>query len=382
MKIAIISDTLYPFVKGGADKRYHEIAKYLVAQGHEVHVFTLRWWGDEKSIVRDGMRLHGVCDPMPLYVKGRRSIREAIVFAMALPWSLMRHRFDVIECNVNPFLHCFPIRVISWIYRTKLVFGLWECWGNYWFDYLGPRGIMGWLMERLAIMLPNKIIVESQSNKDILVSWGVNPGKISRIPSGVHFSMIQDVPKADGKLDLIVVGRMIRAKGAHTFLNALPKVIEQNSSLRVGIVGDGPEMENLRQISSNLGLDSYIEFYGFVPEEKDVIALMKTAKIFVYPAAMEGGWALTAIEANASGLPTIGVEKGDLGITEAVIEGFNGVLIPEENADLLAEKINEVLKDDNARSNMSANAVDFARQHDWHDLANQIENVYEEVYGR
>ncbi len=83
MRIAYIYDAVYPWIKGGAEKRIYEISKRLVDRGHEVHWFGIGWWSEDgsKTIDHDGIILHGVCRPMQLYVNGRRSIKEAIYFA-------------------------------------------------------------------------------------------------------------------------------------------------------------------------------------------------------------------------------------------------------------------------------------------------------------
>ena len=43
MKIAYVYDAVYPWIKGGAEKRVYEISKRLVERGHEVHWFGLKW---------------------------------------------------------------------------------------------------------------------------------------------------------------------------------------------------------------------------------------------------------------------------------------------------------------------------------------------------
>jgi len=67
MKIAFVYDAVYPWVKGGAEKRIYEIAKRLADRGHEVHWFGVGWWfkdGNSEIINHDGIILHGVCEPV------------------------------------------------------------------------------------------------------------------------------------------------------------------------------------------------------------------------------------------------------------------------------------------------------------------------------
>ena len=87
MKIAFIYDAVYPWVKGGAEKRVYELAKRLAQRGNEVHWYSIGWWWPEngkKDIVMDGIHLHGVSNPIDLYSDDRRSIKEALIFALKL----------------------------------------------------------------------------------------------------------------------------------------------------------------------------------------------------------------------------------------------------------------------------------------------------------
>ena len=379
MKIALVYDGIYPFVKGGADKRYYEISKYLAEKGHEVHVFTMRWWGSEKMIIKDGVTLHGVCRPGRRYVKGRRSISEVIRFALALFPALLRQRFDVIECSEFPCLPCLPAKIVSMLRKSALVIGWWECWGNYWYEYLGNLGFIGKWVERKVKDFGDKIIVETEYNKELLSSWGADRNKIIVIPSGAHFHEIQTVAKAEEEVDVIFVGRLVKIKGVHTLIEAIACLKREGKRVTLGIVGEGPERGNLQRLVQKWGLDERVRFYGSIEEEREMISVMKSAKVFVYPAAMEGGWALSGIEANACGLPVISVRSGPLGVVEAVIDGYNGLLAEEQSPQLIAEKISLALDDDNLRENLRRNALNFAQNYDWYRQAQRVEKVYESV---
>ena len=60
MKIAFIYDAVYPWVKGGAEKRVYELAKRLALRGHEVHWYSIGWWwteNDHTDIVMESLIL-------------------------------------------------------------------------------------------------------------------------------------------------------------------------------------------------------------------------------------------------------------------------------------------------------------------------------------
>jgi len=93
MKIAFIYDAVYPWVKGGAEKRVYELAKRLALRGHEVHWYSIGWWWTEqgqKDITMDGIHLHGVSKPIKLYSDSRRSMKEAIIFMIKLFYPHMK----------------------------------------------------------------------------------------------------------------------------------------------------------------------------------------------------------------------------------------------------------------------------------------------------
>ena len=67
MKIAFVYDVVYPYVKGGVEKRIWEMSRRLAARGHEVHIYGMKYWDGPDNIQVEGVMLHGVCAPMKLY---------------------------------------------------------------------------------------------------------------------------------------------------------------------------------------------------------------------------------------------------------------------------------------------------------------------------
>jgi hypothetical protein len=55
MKIALVYDAVYPWIKGGAEKRIYELGKRLAEKGHNVHVFGIKWWDGTDVIMNDGI---------------------------------------------------------------------------------------------------------------------------------------------------------------------------------------------------------------------------------------------------------------------------------------------------------------------------------------
>ena len=377
MKIAYIYDAVYPWIKGGAEKRIYEIGKRLADKGHEVHWYGIGWWFDgnnSRTIDHDGIILHGVCEPMQLYVDGRRSIKEAIYFAGKLLPKLVKERFDVIDCQEFPYFPCFTAKVHSLLRRTPIIITWYEIWRDYWFEYLGKKGIFGYLIEKITLKLPDLIIANSEKIKDDLTSVGVDANKIKVSPNGIDYQWISEISPKNEELDILYAGRLIEHKNVDVLIKAINIVRKEIPDIKCGVIGDGPERERLERLSKDLGLENNVKFFGFLEKSEDVLAYMKSSKVFALPSMREGS-PVTAVEANACGLPVITVDHPNNGTVSLIKEGENG-FICELNEESMAEKIVLLLADESLRSQMSKRSVEHAKRYDWNVITRDLEKIY------
>jgi len=379
MKIAYVHDAIYPFIKGGAEKRIYELSRRLAKRGHEVHILGVGWWGEEPTIEREGVYLHGVCKAMPLYSRDRRSIRGAVKFAKAVLPHLLKERFDVIDCYQAPYLHCFPTKIGALAKRSPLAVTWHEVWRGYWQKYLGSLGAIGRLMEKTILLgLANKVIAVSDQTKNDLISLGVKAEKISIVPNGINYGDTSRVPPSPEERDIVYLGRLIKPKNVDILLRSIAALKGEFPELKAGIIGDGPEKSNLKSLARELNIQGNVKFFGFVEDFDEVAALMKSSKVFVIPSIQEGGASIVTLEANACGLPVVAVDH-PLGIDKRLIlageTGFFVKLSPEA----IAEKIRMLLRNNELRDEMSKNAVKFVQGYDWDKITDLIEKVYRQV---
>lgn len=376
MKIAYIYDAIYPWIKGGVEKRIYEISKRLVERGHEVHCFGLKWWDGEKDIVKDGVYLHGIGEWNNLYVKGRRSIGEGIYFGLKTLTGF-KGDFDIIDCQEAPYFPCFSAKIHSMVKGSPLVITWYETWGDYWFEYLGKKGLFGWVVERLTAKLPKLVIPISEKIKDDLKALNISESTMRVVPNGVDFYRLQEIKPSNEEFDVIYVGRLISHKNVDVLLRAISIVREKIPDVRCRIVGDGPMMNELRALSKELDLDENVRFSGFIESDEEVYAHMRSSKVFVLPSTREG-FPNTILEANSCGLPAIIVKHEKNAGVGVVKDGCNGFILnfsPEK----IAERIVYLLQNEDELKEMSKNAVEFARDYDWSVIVEKIEGVYEEA---
>lgn len=375
MKIAYIHDVIYPHVKGGAEKRVWEISRRLADRGHEVHIFGMKLWDGEDIVEREGVHLHGVCDPVDLYVDGKRSIKAAIRFSSKLLLSF-KGDFDVIDAQQFPYLPCYSAKVHSKLGRTPLVITWHEVWGNYWREYLGIKGLLGMMVERGAFKLPDRIIPVSERVREDLAAMGVRAEKMEVVPNGVDQQKIDSVEVKEQVYDVIYVGRLSSHKRVDLLINAVSLVREDMPKIRCGIVGDGPELAELTRIAEELKVKENVDFLGFLDSEEELIAKMKSSKIFVLPSTREG-FGISLLEANACGLPAVVVNARKSAAASLIKEGVNG-LVCDLSARSMASKIEDVLKN-NFYKKMSGSSKEFAKGYDWEEIASRAEAVYEKL---
>ena len=369
MKIAYIFDAVYPYVKGGVEKRIWEVSRRLAARGHDVHVFGLKYWDGNDTIVQDGVHLHGVGKAMELYTDGRRSIGEAIYFAIKLQIPLLRQKFDVIDCQAAPYFPCFSAKVASVVRGSKLVITWHEVWDNYWKDYLGNWGIIGKAIERVTAHLTSHLVVVSERT-EIDLQKLTPGGKIQVVPNGIEIGQFTRVKAADEKSDIIFVGRFIKDKHIDVLINAIGVIRAKMPGVKCVIIGDGPEKDSLKELCDDLQLSGNVRFTGILENHDDVIAQMKSSKVLVLPSTREG-FGIVVIEANASGLPVITVKHPKNAASDLINEG-NGFICDLSEKDV-ADKI---LTAFGRTGDMKTKCIELASRYDWDRITEQYESFY------
>ena len=370
MRIAYVYDAIHPYVIGGAQKRIWELAKRLTQRGHEVTIFGMKHWEGEDIVYKEGVRLWGVCPPQDLFVNGRRSIKEAIYFAFRVLPPLLKERFDIIDAVNFPYFPCFSAKFHSITRKSCLIITWHEVWNNYWFEYLGRKGIFGKAVEKLTTRLPHKAIAVSTRTEGDLERLG---GKhIEMIPDGADLKKIESIPPSEENSDIIFVGRLIKEKNLSLLIKTVNLVKKRLPNINCLIIGDGPEKESLKRLVQELDLVENVHFKGYVEDDIEVLSCMKSSKVFVLPSLREG-FGIVAVEANACGLPVITVKHPQNAASDLIANGENGFICELSESDI-AEKIITAMDIGN---NWERKCREFAKEYDWDVIAASLEGVYE-----
>jgi glycosyltransferase involved in cell wall biosynthesis len=372
MDLAFVYDAVFPWEKGGAQKRVWELARRL-ADDHEVHLYGMHYWDGPAVMERDGITYHGVCEPYDLYVDGRRAIPPALKFAVTLGRELVGSDHDVIDCQQFPYFPVLSTKLRELTGDTSLVVTWYEVWDDYWYDYLGWKGAFGKMIEQVTMRAPETIVPISSFIRDDLRAAGCSRD-LRVVENGVDYGGIQSIPAADADWDVVYVGRLAEHKNVAWLLDAVETVEGRlGRPVETCVVGDGPERERLEGIAADRGLDSVV-FQGFVEADEDVIGHLKAADVFVLPSVREG-FPNTILEANACGVPSVVVDHPENGSTAVVADGETGFVV-DPDPDSIADCLVSLLTDDDLLARVSAGAREYGAAHDWAEIVSEIEHVY------
>lgn len=369
-KIVFVSDGIYPYMKGGKEKRLHEISKHLAVMGYDVHIYTMHWWsGPEKQRIEDGVQLHALCNYHNMYHGDRRSIKEGVVFSLAC-FKLLWVAFDVLDVDHMPFL---PI-LSSWVVcklRGRRFFGTWhEALSNReWTDYMGPGGWVASLVERISVRLPYTITAASAHTKELLASIHGRAERVGLVASGIDIKLMKAVKPANISCDVLYAGRLVKDKNIRTLIRAIDTIAKTDPTVCCIIIGQGIEAPYLKRLVSHLRLQNNIIFLEPFAEANEVYAYMKAAKVFCLPSTREG-FSLVTLEALGCGTPVITVDSPANAAKRFITDGQNGSIVP-----CTTEALAQAITYWTSLRQKPDTAVELA-EYDWHSLAEKQMKVY------
>ncbi len=166
-------------------------------------------------------------------------------------------------------------------------------------------------------------------------------GKIHRVYNGLNLDPFRQADPGAGSLEMIAIGRLIPKKGFEGLVRACNILVSKGLQLHCRIVGAGPEHVPLRQLIDQFALGRFVELSG-PKAQPEIVELLAQSNLFVFPAVEDGtgdrdNLPTVIIEAMASGLPVVATGLG--GIGEIVTHQTNGLIVPEGDADALADAI-------------------------------------------
>jgi D-inositol-3-phosphate glycosyltransferase len=242
----------------------------------------------------------------------------------------------------------------------------------------------------------DRIVAATPAEKAQL-NWLYNAdmGKVVVIPPGVDLDRFKPFPKEEAKKqvgipcgdkNIMFAGRIEPLKGVDTLIQAMALIKERFpdviANTCVAIIGGDPwtdspdaEMTRLQALLQDLDIHDIVVFLG--AKDQEVLPnYYAAAEMVVMPSHYES-FGMVALEAMAMGRPVIASEVG--GLAYLVQDGLNGYHVPSRNPEALAERMYELLTNEECRQTMGLNARRYAEQFDWTIIAGRLLDVYQEL---
>lgn len=368
MKIALVSPYDYPY-PGGVTNHVRHLHREFTAMGHDVRIMApssnRNLEREEDDVYRIGnvrrVPANGSIARITLSFRLARRVREV----------LASEAFDVIHAH-EPLMPSLPPTVLR--YSTALNIGTFHAYRGSYYGYFYGRPIL----RRVFRDLDGRIAV-SRAAKRFVRQYFMAPYKI--IPNGVEidrFSPDRNTPMpqfADGRPNVLFVGRPEKRKGVGFLLRAYPFVKNAFPDARFIIVGAGNWEDSPYRAYIERHHMRDIEIVGRVSEE-ELPRYHRSADVFCSPAIDGESFGIVLLEAMAAGLPIVACDIE--GYSQVLTDGREGLLVPPRNAESLATALCRLLQDRESARTMGAMGLATAQQYAWPRVAEQVIDLYTE----
>ncbi|MDV3126934.1 glycosyltransferase [Mycobacterium sp. 21AC1] len=216
-----------------------------------------------------------------------------------------------------------------------------------------------------------------------LIRLGRSKSRTSVVPCGVDLNLFTpDGPKArrGAPRRIVSVGRFVPRKGFDLAIRALASIPDTELVIVGGpekpALKHDPEACRLRSLAEELGVSDRVRLCGPVARA-DMPALLRSADVVACTPWYEP-FGIVPLEAMACGIPVVASAVG--GMLDTVVHDVTGRLVPPKRPDLLAETLNQLLRDDFLRQSLGAAGRDRARsRYSWERIATDTLRVYDRV---
>jgi glycosyltransferase involved in cell wall biosynthesis len=204
----------------------------------------------------------------------------------------------------------------------------------------------------LSLAKVDRFISPSQYLADRYAANGIPRDRILVMRNGIDLERFENAHPQHDTFTVGFIGYLGRHKGLDVLLRAL-SLLPGSTDVRLLVVGDGEERENLQALCRSLRLDRLVTFRGRVDNQR-IGTIYERIDALVVPSVWPENSPVTITEAMASGIPVIASDIG--GVKELVEDGVTGLLAPARDASALAERIERLRTEPALRKTMGQNA--------------------------
>lgn len=259
--------------------------------------------------------------------------------ALGLPWfglfATLRLAAGLLQRKVGVLLLGDPS--LAWLGLLAKLFGVKVAVVVHGLDVTYPGRLYQAYLRHCFWQRFDAYICISSHVRQLAVSHGTSSERTYLIHPGVDIKTeASGGPTHGGEVTLLLLGRLVRRKGALWFVNdVVPALVQKVPNLRVNLVGDGPDREDIQDSIVRLGLQEHVSLAGAVGEEEKSrhLSLAHALVIPNLPTKDDPeGFGLVALEGAAAGRYVFAADLE--GLRDAVRVPHMGRLLPPARADM------------------------------------------------
>ena len=370
----------FPPISGGGVIVVAKIANALAELGHEITIITpnVEWNGEKYN-----PKLHHNIE----VIRAETPSRNNIKIAARRCYKNLRDKgielgeitsYDFVFSIFHPF-HFAPKAAVSCAKKLKIP-SIIKIDDAIYAKSTGLKSIQRKIEKRYnskTLQNSSKVLVMNEHTKELVEKYyNIKKEKISIVPNGVELKQFES--KLKRKRQIIFSGVMYEHRGLDILMKAVPIIIKKISDIQIVLVGNGPELENIKKIVKDTNIESNITFLGWVEHEK-IPKILKESIIGIGPLrstdVTKNTLPIKILEYMAASLPI--VAKNGTIPSDILIDGENGFSI--QNSTDLAEKIIKLLENKKMLEKFGENSKKMVEKFDWKNISQMIIDDYSKI---
>ena len=377
MRIGIFTNCYLPMVNGVVGT-VALLKKGLMEQGHQVYIFAP---GFDEYIDQEER----------VYRFPAMDLTRRVKYPVAIPWAPKINQIlndldlDIVHSH-HPFV-LGPLAVkVARRKKIPVVYTFHTQYDQYAHYIPLPEKIVrrftNYLITKFCATV-DEITTPAESAQKILQSYGIKD-RVRIIPNPIDLSQFRNndgniIRKRYGLKQerlLINIGRVAPEKNLPFLLEAYQYILTQTpeDTTRMMIVGEGPELDNLKEQAENLGITANVIFTGLV-DPVEIPNYLAASDLFVMASNSEIK-PLVQLEAMAAGVPIVAVSAP--GAIDTVIHGENGFLVGEDVTEF-GDAVLEIISDPEKQIRYQKSALKTAANYSHSKIAYDYLTLYEEL---
>ncbi len=384
MRIGIFTDTYHPDINGVVTS-IKMLEQEMTKRGHEVFIFS-----PTKHEPTENQNLY-MLKSIPLFVAKKYKYRIASFYSRSIAKQIKELNLDVVHTQSEFSLGLFG-KIISRKFNIPFVHTyhtMWEDYVHYIVPIKGGRNIYpkrfcrkfskNFVNKADAVISPSK-----KTEKYLKYRCKIKNKDIFIVPTGIDLAPFRkenfsDKQKEDLKKEIgltkedkiiLFVGRIAEEKSVDVLINGMPEILKKEPNAKFVIVGDGPSVQDLKNLAAKLNISDKVIFTGRQPWEKIAI-YYSIGDVFVNASTTETQ-GLTFIEAMGAELPV--VAKYDTNLDGIIRNNETGMFFLFDKD--YPKTVLKLLNNDTLREKLSKNGLKTAEKYSVKYFGDNLENVY------